>query len=89
MTVFSLAGIHLSLNMHFQFSLFLKACSLSPSALEFSFINLLVYYFGAVPMACGSSWARDQTHAAAVIMPDPQLAEPPGNSCFGFIKMSF
>ena len=36
--------------------------------------------FLAVPSACGSSPARDQTWATAVIMPDPWSTEPPGNS---------
>ena len=30
-------------------------------------------------MTCRSSWARDQTHATAVAMPDRLPAEPPGN----------
>ena len=29
---------------------------------------------------CGSSWARDLTHATAVITPDPEPAEPRGNA---------
>ena len=41
-----------------------------------------------MPTACGSSRARDQTHATAVIRapeatkPDPLTAGPPGNSFF-------
>ena len=39
-----------------------------------------------MPVACGSSWARNQTHAIAVTrattvtMPDTELAEPQGDS---------
>ena len=36
-------------------------------------------------MACGSSWARDQTQATAVKTQDPELSEPPGNSAIGTI----
>lgn len=34
----------------------------------------------AAPMACGTSWAREQTHATAMTRPDPQPTGPPGNS---------
>ena len=30
------------------------------------FYFILFYSFLAMPVACGSSWARDQTHATAV-----------------------
>ena len=32
----------------------------------FIYLYLFIYSFLAVPMACGSSWVRDWTHAAAV-----------------------
>ena len=35
---------------------------------------------GRVPTACGSSPARDQTHATEVTMPNPLTTRPPGNS---------
>ena len=51
----------------------------------FVFVFVFVFVF-ATTMACGSSWTRDQTYATAVIRatevmtPDPEHAEPPGNS---------
>ena len=38
------------------------------------------FFFLAAPMACGSSWARDRTHDIAVIVVDPEPAEPSRNS---------
>ena len=29
------------------------------------------FFFLAMPVACRSAWARDQTHATAVTTPDP------------------
>ena len=34
----------------------------------------------AEPLACRSSWARDQTCATAVAIPDTYPTKPPGNS---------
>ena len=38
------------------------------------------HFWGAMLVACGSSRTRDQTHATAVTMLDPQPPEPQGNS---------
>ena len=45
------------------------------------FIPILFYFFIlAMPVACRSSLARDQTYATAVTMPGPKPAEPPENT---------
>ena len=41
---------------------------------------LFLFVFLAVMPACKHFRARDQTHAIAVTVLDPQPAEPPGNS---------
>ena len=33
-------------------------------------IMVFLFFFLAMPAACGSSWARDHTQAAAATMPD-------------------
>ena len=57
--------------IHLIFHIHIHCCV---SFLFFSFLFL------AVPVTCGSSWARDRTCATAVMMPDPLPTEPPGNS---------
>ena len=55
-----------------------------PTILQQNFYKIL-FYFDHI-QACGSSWARDRTRttaavlARAVTMPNPEPAEPPGNS---------
>ena len=44
-----------------------------------------MFFFLATLVAWGRSWARHQTGATAVTMPDPQPAEPPGNSQQSFV----
>ena len=39
--------------------------------LFFQFYMFFYFSFSATTVACGSSWARDQTYATAVIMLDP------------------
>ena len=31
----------------------------------------VIPFLGAMPVACGNSWARDQTRTITVTMPDP------------------
>ena len=57
------------------FSISLSECCQHCVQLLFTYVFIL-----AAPTACGSSWARNQTHATAVTMPDPQAAVPQENS---------
>ena len=63
------------------------SCALKENIhVTFELCRLFFFFFLATPVACSSSWARDQTHATAVAratavtMPEPQSAEPKGSS---------
>ena len=43
-------------------------------------IYFYIYFFLPTSVACGNSWARDQTPTTAVTMPEHLPAMSPGNS---------
>ena len=59
--------------------------------LIFVSLSLSLFFFLAMPTACGNSWARDQTHIAALIwakvvtMPDPSPPGYQGTPDFAFV----
>ena len=58
-------------------------------------LSFLVFFFlrGGMPLACGRSWTRDQTHttaatqAPAMKKPDTEPAGPQGNASFFLIPV--